>query len=70
MIERWDDRFRGTENVNPRMNRYEKYREGPRPILARMAYLASYYKGRENRRLFDGIETYCMFIGYLTVGTV
>jgi hypothetical protein len=52
------------------MNRYEKYREGPRPILARMAYLASYYKGRENRRLFDGIETYCMFIGYLTVGTV
>ena len=28
------------------------------------AYLASYYKGRENRRLFEGIETYCMFIGY------
>ena len=27
------------------------------PLLA-WAYLASYYKGRENRRLFDGVETY------------
>jgi hypothetical protein len=35
-----------------------------------MDYLASYYKGRENRRLFDGVETYCMLLGYLTVGTV
>ena len=31
--------------------------------LAR-AYFASYRKGRENRELFDGVETYCMFIGY------
>jgi Sulfotransferase family len=33
------------------------------PLLA-WAYLASYCKGRENRRLFDGVETYCMFLGY------
>jgi len=38
--------------------------------LLAWAYRASYYKGRENRRLFDGVETYWMFIGYLAVGTV
>ena len=41
------------------------------PPLRAWAYLASYYKGRENRRFIDGIdgvETYCMFIGYLRSG--
>ena len=33
------------------------------PLLTR-AYLASYYKGRENREIFDNVQTYCMFIGY------
>ena len=28
------------------------------------AYPASYYKGRKNEGLFEGIRTYCMFIGY------
>jgi hypothetical protein len=28
------------------------------------AYLASYPGGKKNRELFDGVETYCMFIGY------
>ena len=40
------------------------------PLLA-WAYLASYCKGRENRRFIDGIdgvETYCMFIRYLRSG--
>jgi len=31
--------------------------------LAR-AYPTSYYKGRENKELFGGVGTYCMFIGY------
>ena len=28
------------------------------------AYLPSYYKGYKNRKIFDGVEAYCMFIGY------
>jgi hypothetical protein len=34
------------------------------PLLLAWAYLSSYYKGRENRKLFDNVQTYCMFIGY------
>lgn len=28
------------------------------------AYPTSYYKGRKNKELFEGVGTYCMFIGY------
>jgi hypothetical protein len=35
--------------------------------LAR-AYLPSYYKGYKNRESFDGVEAYCMFIGYQRSG--
>ncbi len=31
--------------------------------LARL-YPASLYKGFKNRKIFNGVETYCMFIGY------
>ena len=34
------------------------------PSLLAWAYLSSYYKGRENRKLFDNVQTYCVFIGY------
>lgn len=34
------------------------------PPLLVWAYLASYPGGKKNRELFDGVETYCMFIGY------
>lgn len=33
-------------------------------LMMTQSYLASFYRGRENRELFDGIGTYCMFIGY------
>jgi hypothetical protein len=33
-------------------------------LVPAYAYLASYRKGRRNRELFDGVETYCTFIGY------
>ena len=38
------------------------------PPLLTWAYLASYYKGRENREIFDNVQTYCMFIRYLRSG--
>jgi hypothetical protein len=33
-------------------------------LMMTQAYLVSSYRGRKNRKLFDGVETYCMFIGY------
>jgi hypothetical protein len=33
-------------------------------LMLTQAYLVSSYRGRKNRNLFDGVETYCMFIGY------
>ena len=33
-------------------------------LMLAQAYLVSSYRGRKNRKLFDGVETYCMFIGY------
>jgi hypothetical protein len=64
-IERWNNRLRRTENGDPRINQVRgAIAKALDPPLRAWAYLASYYKGRENRRLFDGVETYCMFIGY------
>ena len=31
-------------------------------------YLASLYKGHQNRELLDNTETYCMFLGYQRSG--
>jgi hypothetical protein len=33
-------------------------------LMLAQAYLTSYYRGRKNRKLFDGATNYCMFIGY------
>lgn len=64
-IERWDDSLRGTENGDPRMNQVRAaIAKALSPPLLTWAYLASYYKGRENREIFDNVQTYCMFIGY------
>lgn len=33
-------------------------------LVLALAYPTSYYMGRKNRDLFEGVGTYCMFIGY------
>src|SRR4051812_27120158 len=33
-------------------------------LMVAQAYLTSYCRGRKNRKLFDGVRKYCMFIGY------
>jgi hypothetical protein len=33
-------------------------------LMLAQAHLTSYYRGRKNRKPFDGVRKYCMFIGY------
>ncbi len=47
------------------VNRIRRAAASARDWLAlALAYPTSYYKGRKNRQLFEGVGVYCMFIGY------
>jgi hypothetical protein len=55
---------KGEPAGDPYMNKVQEATVKAVDLILAGAYIASHYKGRENRKRFNIVQTYCMFIVY------